>query len=625
MSDEQPQLRQAGGNGLNAAIPLPPSATIETSDEPPRTLWMGDLDPSFDEVTIQEIWQQLGRRVFVKLIRAKKNLLIPCSSTAATSSTNAEAPATGENVAREGSPTSNEGELPGGLENAQKININGVSFIDPATTPLHHAGYCFVEFESQQDAQFALSLNSTPLPNFLSKSTNLPTNPTGQRNFRLNWASGATLQSSIPSRPEFSLFVGDLSPTATEADLLSLFQQKFRSVKTVRVMTDPITGASRCFGFVRFGNEEERRRALVEMNGAWCQGRCLRVAYATPRNNMMWHVQAQQQQSSSLQQQQATPLLVKTANNMMTSNQGALGGASNLLSMPMSQKSSILPISSGAGLNVADFSSSQAYTTDPNNTTVFIGGLTPKINEAQLQALFSPFGSIVTVKIPQGKNCGFVKYENRIDAEAAIQGMQGFIVGGNPIRLSWGRSTVGSGPSGPANASNNGNHHNNRKNEKPTEFQQITGHQYINQQHYGNEYQYMPMRHTASELTKVAPGLDRNQNVSTPLMMPSQQLFTQVRQQMWNNDTQWNNVPVEVYSETPVPNQQNMNSMLPQQQQYQRLQQSQNPMMTVPNVGPGPVGGTFNMNIAPNAGGISLPNARGNSNDVPPIHPSVLR
>lgn len=613
MSDEQTVLGQVGGNGMNAGIPLPPSATIETSDEPPRTLWMGDLDPSFDEVTIQEIWQQLGRRVFVKLIRAKKNLLIPCSSTAAT----AETPATAENVAREGSPSSNEGD--GGLENAHKININGVSFIDPATTPLHHAGYCFVEFETQQDAQFALSLNSTPLPNFLSKSTNLPTNPTGQRNFRLNWASGATLQSSIPSRPEFSLFVGDLSPTATEADLLSLFQQKFRSVKTVRVMTDPITGASRCFGFVRFGNEEERRRALVEMNGVWCQGRCLRVAYATPRNNMMWHVQAQQQQSSQ-QQHQATPLLVKTANNMMTSNQGGLGGASNMLPMSMSQKSSMLPMSSATGLNLPDFSSSQAYTTDPNNTTVFIGGLTPKINEAQLQALFSPFGSIVTVKIPQGKNCGFVKYENRIDAEAAIQGMQGFIVGGNPIRLSWGRSTVGNGPSGPANASSNASHHhNNRKNEKPSEFQQIASHQYITQQHYGNEYQYMPMRHTASESTKVAPPLDRYHNVSTPLVMPSQQMFTPVRQQMWNNDSQWSNVPVEVYSETPVPNQRNMGPMLPHQ--YQRLQQSQNPM----NMGPGSLGGNFNMNIAPNAGGISLPNARGNSNDVPPIHPSVLR
>ena len=48
---------------------------------------------------------------------------------------------------------------------------------------------------------------------------------------------------------------------------------------------------------------------------------------------------------------------------------------------------------------------------------------------------------MINVKIPLGKGCGFVKYANRIDAEAAIQGMQGFIVGGNPIRLSWGRTS----------------------------------------------------------------------------------------------------------------------------------------------------------------------------------------
>ena len=49
-------------------------------------------------------------------------------------------------------------------------------------------------------------------------------------------------------------------------------------------MTDPISGKSRCFGFVRFTEELERQRALIEMNGAWFAGRPLRVALATPRN-----------------------------------------------------------------------------------------------------------------------------------------------------------------------------------------------------------------------------------------------------------------------------------------------------------------------------------------------------
>ncbi|ONH79527.1 Negative growth regulatory protein NGR1 [Saccharomyces cerevisiae] len=414
-------------------IPLPPSSTVETSTEPPRTLWMGDLDPSFDEATIEEIWSKLDKKVIVKLIRAKKNLLIPCSSTSSSNNNTSE-----ENAENQQSASNSTDQL----DNSQMININGISFIDPSTTQLHHAGYCFVEFETQKDAKFALSLNATPLPNFYSPTTNSQTNPTFKRTFRLNWASGATLQSSIPSTPEFSLFVGDLSPTATEADLLSLFQTRFKSVKTVRVMTDPLTGSSRCFGFVRFGDEDERRRALIEMSGKWFQGRALRVAYATPRNNMMLQLQEQQQQQQQLQQQHQQldqednngPLLIKTANNLIQNN-------SNMLPLNALHNAPPMHLNEGgiSNMRVNDSLPSNTYNTDPTNTTVFVGGLVPKTTEFQLSSLFKPFGPILNVRIPNGKNCGFVKFEKRIDAEASIQGLQGFIVGGSPIRLSWGR------------------------------------------------------------------------------------------------------------------------------------------------------------------------------------------
>ena len=414
-------------------IPLPPSSTVETSTEPPRTLWMGDLDPFFDEATIEEIWSKLDKKVIVKLIRAKKNLLIPCSSTSSSNNNTSE-----ENAENQQSASNSTDQL----DNSQMININGISFIDPSTTQLHHAGYCFVEFETQKDAKFALSLNATPLPNFYSPKTNSQTNPTFKRTFRLNWASGATLQSSIPSTPEFSLFVGDLSPTATEADLLSLFQTRFKSVKTVRVMTDPLTGSSRCFGFVRFGDEDERRRALIEMSGKWFQGRALRVAYATPRNNMMLQLQEQQQQQQQLQQQHQQldqednngPLLIKTANNLIQNN-------SNMLPLNALHNAPPMHLNEGgiSNMRVNDSLPSNTYNTDPTNTTVFVGGLVPKTTEFQLRSLFKPFGPILNVRIPNGKNCGFVKFEKRIDAEASIQGLQGFIVGGSPIRLSWGR------------------------------------------------------------------------------------------------------------------------------------------------------------------------------------------
>ena len=98
----------------------------------------------------------------------------------------------------------------------------------------------------------------------------------------------------------------------------------------------------------------------------------------------------------------------------------------------------------------------QLTSTDPYNTTVFVGGLSPLISEDTLRTFFAPFGDIhyvrerlsvecslsnlAQVKVPAGKHCGFVQFVRKADAERAIEKMQGFPVGGSRIRLSWGRS-----------------------------------------------------------------------------------------------------------------------------------------------------------------------------------------
>lgn len=338
-------------------IPNPPSATAATSSTPPKTLWMGDIDPFSDEDTITQIWQALGKNVLVKLIKAKK-----------------------------GSPA--------------------------ATLNTGHAGYCFVEFQSHEDAKLALALNGTKIPN------------SSTRVFRLNWASSATLSDPIQQSPEYSLFVGDLAPTTTEAHLLSIFQQNFKTVKTVRVMTDPTTGASRCFGFVRFSDENERRDALVKMQGVWCAGRPIRVALATPRNSNI------------------TNLNNAAAAATMLGGPGGYSQDMMLYNMYPGPPSAMPYYGAPAHAN----GSFHNYA-DTTNTTVFIGGLSNGVPESTLQALFQPYGAIVNVKIPAGKGCGFVKFSRRKDAEAAISGMQGFTIGDSRVRLSWGRSQTQIRPS----------------------------------------------------------------------------------------------------------------------------------------------------------------------------------
>ncbi|KAB5522804.1 hypothetical protein GE09DRAFT_1258290, partial [Coniochaeta sp. 2T2.1] len=89
----------------------------------------------------------------------------------------------------------------------------------------------------EASAQKALALNGTGVPN-------------SHRSFKLNWASGGGLVDRRDDRgPEYSIFVGDLGPEVNEFVLVSLFQGRFASCKSAKIMTDAVTGQSRGYGF----------------------------------------------------------------------------------------------------------------------------------------------------------------------------------------------------------------------------------------------------------------------------------------------------------------------------------------------------------------------------------------
>ncbi|KAI4389904.1 hypothetical protein MLD38_002073 [Melastoma candidum] len=77
---------------------------------------------------------------------------------------------------------------------------------------------------------------------------------------------------------------------------------------------------------------------------------------------------------------------------------------------------------------------------ETTNTTIFVGGLDPVVNDEVLRDSFAPYGEIVSVKIPMKKGCGFVQFANRSDAEEAMQKLNGTTIRKQIVRLSWGRS-----------------------------------------------------------------------------------------------------------------------------------------------------------------------------------------
>mmetsp|Transcript_14492 Transcript_14492/g.36676 ORF Transcript_14492/g.36676 Transcript_14492/m.36676 type:complete len:337 (+) Transcript_14492:655-1665(+) len=137
-------------------------------------------------------------------------------------------------------------------------------------------GYGFIEFVSNFAAQRVLqTYNGAPIAGT-------------DQFFRLNWASGGGGKSGDNGQEdsdgsEHSVFVGDLSPEVTDYALQEFFRAYYPTVRSARVVTDPVTGRSKGYGFVRFTSDAERDRAMTEMSGQMLGQRAIRVCLATPK------------------------------------------------------------------------------------------------------------------------------------------------------------------------------------------------------------------------------------------------------------------------------------------------------------------------------------------------------
>ncbi|XP_011628461.1 polyadenylate-binding protein RBP45 isoform X2 [Amborella trichopoda] len=250
-------------------------------------------------------------------------------------------------------------------------------------------GYGFIEFASRATAERIIqTVNGTTMPNT-------------EQSFRLNWATfgGGDKRSE---GTDFPVFVGDLASDVTDYLLQETFRSHYSSVKGAKVVTDRLTGRSKGYGFVRFGDENEQLRAMTEMNGVFCSTRPMRIGPATTKKT----VGVQQQYPAKAPYQ----------------------------SNPQASQSE----------------------SDPNNTTIFVGGLDPNVNDDILKQVFGQYGELIHVKIPVGKRCGFVQFANRACAEEALLMLNGTQLGQQSIRLSWGRSPSNKQPQADPNQWNGG-------------------------------------------------------------------------------------------------------------------------------------------------------------------------
>jgi len=159
-------------------------------------------------------------------------------------------------------------------------------------------GYGFLNFTSHTAATHILkSYNGQKMPN-------------ADQDFSLNWATQQTAPVELTHQEskldcatqqdghadgtatsEHSIFVGDLAYDVTEYMLHHLFKSRYPSVKSAKVIFDKLTGRSKCYGFVCFGDVNEHAQAMTEMNGAYCSTRPMRIGPALNKKDFVHSTQ----------------------------------------------------------------------------------------------------------------------------------------------------------------------------------------------------------------------------------------------------------------------------------------------------------------------------------------------
>ncbi|XP_074562362.1 oligouridylate-binding protein 1B-like isoform X2 [Curcuma longa] len=223
------------------------------------------------------------------------------------------------------------------------------------------------------------------------------------QSIKVNWAYASGQREDTSGH--YNIFVGDLSPEVTDATLYACFSA-YPSCSDARVMWDQKTGRSRGFGFVSFRNQQDAQSAINDLTGKWLGSRQIRCNWATK-------------------------------------------GANSSEDKTNSDSKGMVELTTGSAEGLEN-TKEDAPENNPQYTTVYVGNLSYEVGQLDLHRLFHSLGAgvIEEVRVQRDKGFGFVRYNSHSEATLAIQTGNGRMLGGKPIKCSW-----GSKPTPPGTAS----------------------------------------------------------------------------------------------------------------------------------------------------------------------------
>jgi RNA recognition motif-containing protein len=152
------------------------------------------------------------------------------------------------------------------------LQVKSIKFIRNTLSGLPE-GYGFIEFISHEAAEEVLqSYNGQHMPGT-------------EHTFKLNWASSSSGEKPPDAGPDHVILVGNLASDVTDYLLQETFRVNYSSVSWAKVVTDPNTGRSKGYGFVKFADENEKTCAMTEMNGVYCSTRRMEIRAAIPEKS----------------------------------------------------------------------------------------------------------------------------------------------------------------------------------------------------------------------------------------------------------------------------------------------------------------------------------------------------